>query len=146
MVMPNITVASPEKDRPLRCGPAKVWNAGRMRSSRGRSELTCYDVHQHVHGDHFMAQRNSIAEARSNLPNLIREAETGKIVELTRRGEPVAVLIGRKRYEQLTSRLRPFSEVWDEFTRKFPRGEVDINPDEIFRDVRDKDPGRDFKL
>jgi prevent-host-death family protein len=93
-----------------------------------------------------MTRQNSIAEARSNLPNLIREAETGKIVELTRRGEPVAVLIGRKRYEQLTSRLRPFSEVWDEFTRKFPRGEVDINPDEIFRDVRDKDPGRDFKL
>lgn len=93
-----------------------------------------------------MSQRNSIAEARSNLPHLVREAETGKIVELTRRGEPVAVLMGRKRYEQLTSRYRPFSEVWDEFTRKFPVGEIDIDPDEIFRDVRDKDPGRDFKL
>jgi len=93
-----------------------------------------------------MAQRNSIAEARSNLPNLIREAETGKTVELTRRGEPVAILMGRKRYEQLTSRYRPFSEVWDEFTRRFPVGEIDIDPDEVFRDVRDKAPGRDFKL
>ena len=50
----------------------------------------------------------------------------------------------RVRREQLTPRFRPFSEVWDEFTRKFPRGETDLNPDEIFRDVRDKDPGRDF--
>jgi prevent-host-death family protein len=93
-----------------------------------------------------MTRRNSIAEARSNLPHLIREAETGKIIELTRRGEPVAVLVGRKRYEQLISRFRPFSEVWDEFTSKFPPGEIDVNPDEIFRDVRDKDQGRDFKL
>jgi prevent-host-death family protein len=93
-----------------------------------------------------MTRRNSIAEARVNLPRLIREAETGKIIELTRRGEPVAVLVGRQRYEQLTSRFRPFSEVWDEFRRKFPPGEIDVNPDEVFRDVRDKDPGRDFKL
>lgn len=93
-----------------------------------------------------MAHRNSIAEARSNLPQLVREAETGKVVELTRRGESVAVLIGKKRYEQLTSNLRPFSEVWDEFIRKFPPGEIDVNPDEIFQDVRDNDPGRDFKL
>jgi len=93
-----------------------------------------------------MARPNSIAEARSNLPRLIREAETGKLVELTRRGEAVAVLIGRRQYEQLTARFRPFSEVWDEFRRKFPLGEIDINPDDVFRDVRDKDLGRDFKL
>jgi prevent-host-death family protein len=93
-----------------------------------------------------MARQNSIATARSHLPQLVREAEAGKTVELTRRGEAVAVLIGRRQYEQLKSRFRPFSEVWDEFTRKFPPGEIDIDPDEVFRDVRDKDPGRDFKL
>jgi prevent-host-death family protein len=93
-----------------------------------------------------MTKRHSIAAARSNLAQLVREAEAGKIVELTRRGEGVAVLIGRRQYEQLTSRFRPFSEVWDEFTRNFPPGDIDVDPDEVFRDVRDKDPGRDFKL
>ena len=43
-----------------------------------------------------MARQHSIAEARSSLPSLVREAESGKAVELTRRGEPVAVLIGRR--------------------------------------------------
>ncbi|MDZ7669890.1 MAG: type II toxin-antitoxin system prevent-host-death family antitoxin [Gammaproteobacteria bacterium] len=38
-----------------------------------------------------MSDRHSIAEARSNLPRLVREAESGKAVELTRRGEAVAV-------------------------------------------------------
>ena len=43
-----------------------------------------------------ITDRQSIAEARRNLPSLIREAESGKAVELTRRGEPVAVLISCK--------------------------------------------------
>jgi len=42
-----------------------------------------------------MGEQHSIAEARSNLPDLIKKAEAGTAVELTRRGEPVAVLIGR---------------------------------------------------
>jgi len=43
-------------------------------------------------------------------------------------------------------RLRPFSEVWDEFNRRADRCEEDIDPDEVFRDVRSKDPGRDFNF
>jgi len=42
-------------------------------------------------------------------------------------------------------RLRPFSEVFDEFNRRVDRCE-DIDPDEVFRDVRSKDPGRDFNF
>ena len=42
-----------------------------------------------------MGKRQSIAEARNNLPTLVREAESGKPVELSRRGESVAVLISR---------------------------------------------------
>jgi prevent-host-death family protein len=93
-----------------------------------------------------MVKRNSIADARSNLPRLIREAEAGNVVELTRRGEGVAVLIGRKQYERLTSGYRPFSEAWDEFTRKVWPADANIDPDEVYRGVRDKDPGREPDL
>lgn len=93
-----------------------------------------------------MSERHSIAEARSNLPTLVRRAESGKAVELTRRGEGVAVLIGRRQYDRLVSRSRRFSEAWDEFTRTVELSELAIDPDEVFADVRDAAPGRDEGL
>lgn len=88
-----------------------------------------------------MARQHSIAEARNNLPTLVRVAESGKTIELTRHGESVAVLIGRKEYERLAARTRRFSEAWAEFTREVELSELDIGPDEIFEDVRDERTG-----
>lgn len=72
----------------------------------------------------------SIADARARLPELVREAESGKAIELTRRGEPVAVLIGRKQYDRLVSRRRRFSEAWNDFVREVDLAALNINPDE----------------
>jgi prevent-host-death family protein len=91
-------------------------------------------------------EQHSIAEARSSLPDLVRKAEAGKAVELTRRGEPVAVLIGRKRYERLVSGSRHFSAAWEEFAREVEVAALDIDPDEVFSEVRDQAAGRDTKL
>jgi hypothetical protein len=65
---------------------------------------------------------------------------------LTFRWLPFSRLFRRKRRQPRRQQpnYRPFSEVWDEFQRRYPPGELDINPDEVFRDVRSKDPGRDF--
>jgi prevent-host-death family protein len=93
-----------------------------------------------------MGKQRSIAEARSNLPQLIREAESGEPIELTRRGESVAVLIGRKQYERLVTRSRRFSEAWQEFAREVELAELAIDPDEIFNDLRDTRPRRDIGL
>jgi prevent-host-death family protein len=93
-----------------------------------------------------MAKRHSIAEARSNLPNLVRAAESGKAVELTRRGEPVAVLIGRRQYERLTSKHRGFSEAYEDFRREFDLEELAIDPDEVFAGARDDSHGREVDL
>lgn len=90
-----------------------------------------------------MAKRHSIADARINLPQLIRDAEAGSAVELTRRGEGVAVLIGWKQYERLVTRSRTFGDAWDEFRREFSPASLKIDPDEVFAGVRDKEPGRD---
>ncbi len=93
-----------------------------------------------------MPKQQSIASARSNLPQLVRQAESGEPVVLTRRGESVAVLIGRKQYERLATRSRRFSEAWDEFTREVDLSELAIDPDEIFSDLRDARPGREIGL
>jgi prevent-host-death family protein len=93
-----------------------------------------------------MGKQHSIAEARSSLPKLVRDAEAGKAVELTRRGQPVAVLIGQKEYERLVSRSLRFPEAWAEFTRDVDLAELDIDPDEVFANVRDRSPGRNSDL
>ena len=93
-----------------------------------------------------MAKQHSIAEARKSLPSLVREAESGKTVEFTRRGEPVAVLIGRLQYERLTLKFRRFSEAYGEFTREIDLEELAIDPDELFAGVRDDTHGREINL
>lgn len=93
-----------------------------------------------------MRKRHSIAEARMKLPSLVREAESGKAVELTRRGESVAFLVSPQLYERLSSRRRRFSEAWDEFRREIPLAELEIDPDAVFGSTRDQAPGRDSDL
>ncbi len=93
-----------------------------------------------------MSRRHSIANARSNLPELVRQAESGKAVELTRRGEPVAVLVGRKEYDRLNSTSHTFGDAWAKFSRAIDLSQANIDPDEIFSDVRDDTPGRDTRL
>ena len=93
-----------------------------------------------------MRKQHSIAEARNNLPQLVRQVESGQAIELTRRGEGVAVLLGRREYERLATRSRRFSEAWSEFTQAVDLAALEIDPDEVFNDVRDPRPGRDVGL
>ncbi len=93
-----------------------------------------------------MSDRHSISEARSNLPRLVREAERGKAVELTRRGEAVAVLIGRRQYERLTGHYRRFSDAYEAFRKDVDLAELAIDPDELFAGTRDDTRGRDVRL
>ena len=93
-----------------------------------------------------MTRRHSIAEARSNLPRLVREAESGKAVELTRRGEAVAVLVGRTDYERLTSGARRFSDTYRAFRRRFDLAALAIDPGETFGAARESAAGREIRL
>ena len=91
-------------------------------------------------------EQHSIADARSNLAELVRKAEAGRAVEITRRGERVAVLIGWSEYQRFTTRPRDFWEAYLEFRRNADLESLDIDPDEVFANVRDRDPGRDVNL
>ena len=86
----------------------------------------------------------SIAQAKNHLPRLIREAEAGHDVRLTRRGKSVATLIGAERYEALTSSKRSFWEAYESFRREYDLAELAIDVEEVYGDIRDKTPGRDF--
>lgn len=88
-----------------------------------------------------MPKQYSIAQAKDNLPGIVHEAEAGSEVELTRRGQPVAVIVSVDQYRQLSGRKSNF---WEEVT-KF-REETDlvalaVGP-EYFESLRDRSPGR----
>ncbi len=93
-----------------------------------------------------MTDKHSIAEARRNLPKLVHEAEKGMTVELTRRGEPVAVLIGLQRFERLTSNRGSFVTAYRDFTNERDLTELAIDPDELFAGTRAETAGRDVRL
>jgi prevent-host-death family protein len=91
-----------------------------------------------------MVKKYSIAEARDHFTSMVHEAEEGTRVELTRRGKPVAVLVGVDEFEPPTKGFTGFWKAYEAFRREHDLMELDIDPDEIFADVRDLSPGRDF--
>ena len=93
-----------------------------------------------------MTDKHSISEARRNLPRLVREAEKGMAVELTRRGEPVAVLVGWRRFERLASNRRSFVVAYRDFMNESDLTELALDPDELFAGTREETPGRDVRL
>ena len=92
-----------------------------------------------------MTDKHSIAEARRNLPKLVRVAEKGMAVELTRRGKPVAVLIGWRRYERFASSHRSFVTAYRNFTNGSDLPKLALDPDKLFARQREKTPGRDVR-
>ncbi len=93
-----------------------------------------------------MTDKHSIAEARRNLPSLVREAEKGMAVTLTRRGEPVAVLMGWQRFERLASTRRSFVAAYRDFRNASDLAELALDPDDLFAGTRQNSPGRDVRL
>ena len=93
-----------------------------------------------------MTERHSIAEARRNFPSLVHDAENGKAVEITRRGEPVAVLIGHRVFERLASGRRGFGEAYREFAAAVDLHGLALDPEELFGDLREEAVGREVRL
>lgn len=86
----------------------------------------------------------SISQAKDNLPQLIRQAEAGHEVRMTRRGSPVAVLVSAQRYDELTAERAGFTERYRSFREELLQDAIDLEPDEVFAAVRDRSPGRGF--
>ena len=89
-----------------------------------------------------MTEQFSIAEARRNLAALVRGAENGKAVGLTRRGEPATVLVGRREFKRSASHRRGFADAWREFGESVDLAERVLDPDELFADARDEGIGQ----
>lgn len=92
----------------------------------------------------IMSRKYSIAEARSRLPAIIDHAEAGQEVELTRRGQPVVVVVSCREFERLRGKRRHFGDAYKDFLEKFSLDEIGLEHD--LASARDKTAGRTVSL
>jgi len=91
------------------------------------------------------ATKVSVAEARQNFARLIRRAQQGKTIEITRRGEPVAVLLSAAEYSAITGERSSFIDVMRQVRERLGVDGLEIG-DEDFEGLREESPGRDISL
>ncbi len=91
-----------------------------------------------------MPKSYSIAEARERFSEVVDRAASGTPVRISRRGKPVAVVVAATWFDSRESGETTFWEAYQAWRKRYDIDNVDLNPDEIFADVRDKSPGRDF--
>ena len=95
-----------------------------------------------------MTTTYSIAEARNQFAALIRQVEEGETaVHITRRGEPVAVILSQKEYEALAARP-PQKDFWTAYLEWREKWDVDNweDEDDPFANLRDPSPGREVAI
>lgn len=92
-----------------------------------------------------MAHRYSVAEARAHLPSILVQAEAGEAIELTRRGQPVAVVLSHEAFERLRNPRPSFADAYRNLRKKHSLDEVGLD-DDFGSSVRDRSPGRSVKL
>lgn len=93
-----------------------------------------------------MTTTYSITEARNQFATLIRNTEeNNQPVQVTRRGQPVAVILSAQEYARLVAN-QPQHNFWaayQEWRQKWNVSDLDIDPEEIWGDVREHAPAPD---
>lgn len=91
-----------------------------------------------------MSKQYSVAEARQQFTDLLRKAEHGRVLEITRRGRPVAVLVSAREYAKLTGKQAGFAK--EVATFRDSHDPEDFLPDDAFEGLRDQSAGREVDL
>lgn len=87
----------------------------------------------------------SIAEARHGLAALVHELDKRPVIELTRRGKPVAMLVSLREFNRLRAARADFWDAFTAFRSRNNLADLNIEP-KIWKGVRDPSPGRDVEL
>lgn len=90
-------------------------------------------------------RRVSIAQARDRLPAIVHDVEQHGPVEITRRGEPVAVMLSHAEYRRLIGERTDFWATYERFRDGSDLSALDLGED-VFSGLRDRSPGRDVAV
>jgi cellobiose PTS system EIIB component len=89
----------------------------------------------------------SIQQMQNNPDEVLQTVEREKTVEITRQGQQVAVLLSVEEYHRLASvESSNFGAALKKFRQELIEEGLDLDPDEVFKDVRDRSPGREVIL
>jgi prevent-host-death family protein len=92
-----------------------------------------------------MPRSYSVADARAHLPAILDQVEAGGEVRLTRRGEPVAVVLSARQYEALRGGIATFADAYKEFRGRHSIEDMGVDTG-FFESLRDPSPGRKVRL
>jgi prevent-host-death family protein len=85
---------------------------------------------------------NTIAEAKNNLPQLIRRLESDEAIHLTRHGKPVAVMLSEANYQKLTQKGQGLYQAIQHWRGEW-KGDGTLTEAEL-KSIRASGQGRDF--
>ncbi|MDA3950961.1 MAG: type II toxin-antitoxin system Phd/YefM family antitoxin [Spirochaeta sp.] len=91
-------------------------------------------------------RRLPLFDVKNRLSALVREAESGSPVELTRHGKPVAVVLGSASYDRLAREQRTFTRLYDRFLQEWPASETEEDGTDPFANLRSRDSGRSVEF
>jgi len=91
------------------------------------------------------AKKVSVAEARQNFARLIKRAQRGDAIEITRRGESVAVILSASEYLALSGERPSFIQAAREVRERMDVESLEIEG-EIFEGLRDDTSGREVSF
>lgn len=91
-----------------------------------------------------MSQQYPIEQIPLNLDKIIQEVEQGEQIQIIRQGKQIAVMLSASEDERLLNKKAGFWESVEQFRQQYDVEKADINPDEVFANVRDKSPGREI--
>ncbi|MEA3334883.1 MAG: type II toxin-antitoxin system Phd/YefM family antitoxin [Chloroflexota bacterium] len=89
-----------------------------------------------------MIKEYSIAEARNHFAAIVHDLQTTPLIQVNRRGRPVAILLSIEEYERLAAGRTQFWENYQAFRNQVDLAQLAIEP-AIFEGVRDRSPGRE---
>ena len=92
-----------------------------------------------------MSTKVSVAEARQNFARLIKRAEQGRAIEITRRGQSVAVILSASDYLALSGERPSFIEAAHSVRDRLNVESLEIG-DEEFEGLRSEAPGREVSF
>lgn len=93
-----------------------------------------------------MPNQYSITQIRDRFAQIVRQVEKGKPIQVLRQGKPVAIILSMGEYQRLLSENVGFGASLGEFRQKYQVQTLDINPDEVFQNVRDRSFGREVSF
>ena len=91
-----------------------------------------------------MSQQYSIEQIPGNLNKILQDIEQGEPIQIMQQGKQIAVILSAADYERLLQEKSSFSLSLKEFREELIEEGIEIDPDEVWGDLRPQSPGREI--